>query len=128
MGSNGQGDTIRLTVPASLAYIRVIRLTASAVASGLGFDVEEVEDLRVAVDELASIVIDHAADTELDLTFTVEDDVLRLDGRAPVDGHDAVHVDGLTSQILSAVTDSYEVALRDGSVHFRCTRRLPATP
>ncbi|GIU90461.1 MAG: hypothetical protein KatS3mg010_1560 [Acidimicrobiia bacterium] len=37
--------------------MRLVRLTTSGVASRLGFDVEEVEDLRVAVDELANIVL-----------------------------------------------------------------------
>ena len=65
------GETIRLTVPAALEYVRIVRLTASGVASRLGFDVEEIEDLRVAVDELASIVVEAADGGELTVDFAV---------------------------------------------------------
>ena len=77
------GETIRLAVPAALEYVRIVRLTASGVASRLGFDVEEIEDLRVAVDELASMVVESADGGELGVQFAVRDDVAAHRGRAP---------------------------------------------
>jgi hypothetical protein len=53
-------DIVRLSVPAALEYVRIVRLTGSGVASRLGFDIEEIENLRVAVDELASVAIEAA--------------------------------------------------------------------
>ena len=76
------GETIRLSVPAALEYVRIVRLTASGVASRLGFDVEEIEDLRVAVDELASLVVESADGGELAVQFDVRDDILRIEGEA----------------------------------------------
>ncbi len=73
-------EAVRITVPALLEYVRIVRLTSSGVANHLGFDVEEVEDLRVAVDELASLVLDKALDGNLDITFCVEDEFLRIEG------------------------------------------------
>jgi serine/threonine-protein kinase RsbW len=63
-------DAVRLSVPAALEYVRIVRLTGSGVASRLGFDVEEIENLRVALDELASMAIDVAAPGELEVTFS----------------------------------------------------------
>ena len=62
-------DAVRLSVPAALEYVRIVRLTGSGVASRLGFDVEEIENFRVALDELASMAIEVAATGELEVTF-----------------------------------------------------------
>lgn len=44
-------DNIRLSIPKKAEYVSVVRLTASAVASRLNFDIEEVEDIKVAIAE-----------------------------------------------------------------------------
>jgi serine/threonine-protein kinase RsbW len=121
------GETIRLTVPASLEFVRIVRLTASGVASRLGFDVEEIEDLRVAVDELASIVIEAAEGGELGVLFAVQDATLRIEGEVTLAsgvGEDGL-VDELTAQILAAVVDAWELTTADGTARFMCVRRVP---
>ncbi|MGH8979225.1 MAG: hypothetical protein ACRDV7_14190 [Acidimicrobiia bacterium] len=123
------GETIRLTVPAALEYVRIVRLTASGVASRLGFDVEEVEDLRVAVDELASLVVESSDAGELAVRFSVEEDVLHIQGEAELgDDRSEVQVDDLTAQILAAVVDEWDFSSRDGNVRFTCRRRVPTPP
>jgi serine/threonine-protein kinase RsbW len=122
------GETIRLTVPAALEYVRIVRLTASGVASRLGFDVEEVEDLRVAVDELASLAVEAADGTDLSVRFVVDEGVLRIEGGAPLSADRLeVGVDDLTAQILAAVVEEWDLSAQDGNVWFACSRRVPAT-
>src|SRR3954468_6922434 len=102
-----QEGVVRLTVPASLEYVRIVRLTGSGVASRLGFDIEEIENLRVALDELASMSIDAAAPGELEITFFTTPTELRITGRAPIAVGTEVGVETLTAQILKAVIDDY---------------------
>ena len=45
-------DLVTLSIPVSADLLVLVRLTAATVASRAGFDVEEIEDLRLAVDEL----------------------------------------------------------------------------
>src|SRR4051794_10810451 len=118
-------DTVRLSVPASLEYVRIVRLTASGVASRLGFDVEEIENLRVALDELASMAIELADSGELEVTFSTTDTELRISGRAPIANGVDVGVEALTAQILKAVIDDYELRADDGYVCFSCVTRRP---
>jgi serine/threonine-protein kinase RsbW len=118
-------DTIRLSVPAALEYVRIVRLTGSGVASRLGFDIEEIENLRVALDELASMTIEFAASGDLELTFSTTATELRIDGRAPVAPGVEVGVEELTAQILKAVIDDYELRTDDGFVTFSCATRRP---
>lgn len=49
---------IELRLPTDAHLLRVARLTVAAVAASLPFTLEEVEDIRIAVDELAALVID----------------------------------------------------------------------
>src|SRR3954452_8446990 len=118
-------DAVRLSVPAALEYVRIVRLTGSGVASRLGFDVEEIENLRVALDELASMAIELAGPGELEVTFFTTDTELRIEGRAPVAEGVDVGVEALTAHILKAVIDDYDLVSRDGSVRFSCVTRRP---
>src|ERR1700754_3407053 len=109
-------DAGRLTVPAALEYVRIVRLTASGVASRLGFDVEEIEDLRVAVDELASLVVESADGGDLSVQFAVQDNALRIEGEAALAAGraDNARVDDLTAQILAAVVDEWDLSTTAG--------------
>jgi serine/threonine-protein kinase RsbW len=119
-------DAVRLSVPTSLEYVRIVRLNASGVATRLGFDVDEIENLRVAVDELASMVVDAATPGRLDVEFSTNGSELRIEGAAPVAPGTEVGIDDLSAQILKAVCDDYDLRVIDGVARFRCVRRYPA--
>jgi serine/threonine-protein kinase RsbW len=123
---SGQGgtqvaDVVRLSVPGSLEYVRVVRLTAAAVAARLGFDVDDIEDLRVAVDEMASAVIEAGSGGDINFEFSYLGDTFVFEGSAQVDSEPAL--DDLTRQILSVVVDGFEIAASDGVARFRATKR-----
>lgn len=121
-GSKTAGaEVVRLWVPCSLEYVRLVRLTAASLANRLGFDLDEIDDLRVAVDELVSTLVDAAADGRLEVVFRVRPATIEIDGRTssaklPV-------LDDLTVQILSAVVDDYEVDADGTEGTFRCIKR-----
>jgi hypothetical protein len=119
-------EAVHLTVPAALEYVRIVRLTASGVASRLGFDVDEIENLRVAIDELANTAIEFAPGGPLDITFVARGGQLWVEGRTAVGTATEVLMEDLTAQILKAVVDEYDVAVSDGHLVFSCARRLPA--
>jgi serine/threonine-protein kinase RsbW len=123
--SGSRENVVRLTVPAALEYVRIIRLTGSGVASRLGFDVEEIENLRVAIDELSSMAIEAASGGELEITFSTGEGELRITGRAPAKSGAEVGLDALTGQILKAVIDDYELGTEAGYVCFSCSARRP---
>lgn len=118
-------NVVRLSVPATLEYVRIIRLTGSGVASRLAFDVEEIENLRVAIDELASMAIDAADGGTLEITFRSGENELRIEGRVPAKPEAEVGIDALTGQILKAVIDDYELRTDSGQVRFSCIARRP---
>ena len=54
------GDLVELAVPARSAYVSVLRSTASALAARLDFTLDEIDDLRIAVDEASALLLAQA--------------------------------------------------------------------
>jgi len=118
-------EAVRLAVPASLDYVRVIRLVAAGMASSLDFDVHQVDDLRVAVGELANIALEVAEGDTLEIVFRVANGRLLIEGQASAATDRPIQIDALTRQILDAVVDGYSIEFIDGHVRFSCARTCP---
>lgn len=50
-------DFITLRVPAKPEYVMIARLTSSAVADRVGFDVDQIEDIKMSVAEAIILII-----------------------------------------------------------------------
>ena len=55
-------DTVHLRVPADPAYLAVIRTATAGLAARLDLTLDEIEDLRIAVDEACAMLLPHALD------------------------------------------------------------------
>jgi len=67
--------SIRLRIPASSAWVVLARTTATACCARLDFDVERLEDVRLAVDEVTGLLIGQAVPgSEISCVFTPYDD------------------------------------------------------
>lgn len=64
-------DFIEMRFPAKAAYVGVIRLSVSGIAHRLGFSYDDIEDLKVAVSEAVSNVVEHAYEEEEEGEVTV---------------------------------------------------------
>ena len=53
-------DYIEIRVPAKAQYIGIARLTISGLASRLGFNYDEIEDLKIATSEAVTNAVQHA--------------------------------------------------------------------
>ncbi len=53
-------DLVKLTIPAKADYVGVVRLAVSGVATRMGFSYDDIEDLKLAVAEACTNVVDHA--------------------------------------------------------------------
>jgi serine/threonine-protein kinase RsbW len=113
-------DLIELSIPVSGDWLVLARLTAAAVASRSGFDIEEIEDLRLAVDELCVSVVGEGRAGRLHLEFVLDPSVVEVlctlkqnpgeDLRAS-GGPDG---DGLSARILDALVDEHGRDSRGG--------------
>lgn len=55
--ASGSAKVVDLILPLEPEMVRVIRLTVSGIASCLGFQLDEIEDIKVAVAEICNRII-----------------------------------------------------------------------
>jgi serine/threonine-protein kinase RsbW len=56
-GAASVADTVELEVPADPAYLAVLRTATAGLAARLDLTIDEIEDLRIAVDEACALVL-----------------------------------------------------------------------
>ena len=120
------GDEVRLAVPATPEFLRLARLAASGLASRMGFSYDEVDDLRLAVDELCFALIGgKGRQGSVLLRYAIVDGALEVEGTGSFGSADPDPVlPELSSQILTALVDEHQVFRDgDGSPGFRLLKR-----
>ena len=123
------GDLVLLSVPADGAYLGVLRTAAAGLAARLHFTLDEIEDLRIAVDEACAMLIGLAAPAApLECRFVVSGEELEVTiaVRANPDGS-LPATSSLTWQMLAALTSAARAAVEDQTATITLTaRRTPA--
>jgi len=113
------GGEVRLSMPAVPELIRLARLTAAGLAARLAFSLDDVEDVKIAIDELCHLLVSAAGGKgTLTLTYRLVGDSLVVEGAAEADSGTEPRPNELSALILAAVADEHEVSHRDGSLHF----------
>lgn len=81
-------DIVELTVPADGAYLSVLRTATAGLAARLHFTLDEIEDLRIAVDEACALLLPPGAPQNRELTcrFDVGPDNLAVAISTPTSG------------------------------------------
>lgn len=74
-------DTISIKLPSKPEYVSIARLTASVLGNNIGFDIEEIEDIKVAVGEACNNAILHGDSEEnyFELNFDVKEDRINIE-------------------------------------------------
>ncbi len=78
--SNISSDNVTLVLPSKNEYVSTARLTASSVANRVGFNIDEVEDIKVAVSEVCNIILSKAGNelTQYRISFEIFEDKLQI--------------------------------------------------
>lgn len=69
-------DILKLMVPGKPEYVRTVRLAVSSLADNAGFDIEAVEDIKVAVSEACSNIVCHGQQEEEEIFYKVICEIL----------------------------------------------------
>jgi serine/threonine-protein kinase RsbW len=112
---------VTLTFPATPEYLRLARIATADAASRAGLDYEEIDDVRIAVSELCSLVSVEAGST-VRLSFAVSPGAITVDGESHT-GTAAVTGTELSDAIIAAVADEHSLDTTDGTTRFRVVKR-----
>jgi serine/threonine-protein kinase RsbW len=117
---------VRLEVPAAPEFLRISRIMAAGVASRVGFTLDEVEDLRIAIDEVCfSMVGPRGRTGTIALRYLLDTDRLTVEGTGHFSdglGNEPV-LSALSKQILAAVVDECELSAGEEGPQFRLVKR-----
>jgi hypothetical protein len=119
---------IRLTIPSEPEYLRLARLAAADAGSRVGLDVEEIEDLRIGVDELCYALLSGADGRPLTVVFSIEPGAIRVRGECPTSNNgDVIVLSELAASIVKATVDEHELDSEGGANRFRVVKRVSSS-
>ena len=106
----GNIPEVHLALPATPEFVRLARVTATGLASRAGFSIDEVEDLRLAIDELCFTLIgSKGREGRLELRYRLDGSALEVHGSLDSPDTEMPHLSDWSDQILDALVDEHEV-------------------
>jgi serine/threonine-protein kinase RsbW len=120
------GDVVEVRVPADGAYVATLRLTSASLAARCDLTIDDIEDLRLAVDEACALLLPHAQPGSAMLA-RFELAAGRLEVTTTVDSPDASSASpdrsGFAWSVLSALASDVEVKGDGGHLSITVTKR-----
>jgi hypothetical protein len=118
----GNDDQFEVIVPLQTRYASTVRIIAASLGAEAGFTVDEIDDVRLALDEVFSMLAERHVGERVRTTFRLEGHQLiaglRLES-GPVD----VEPDELAANILRSVVDRYEFTSEGVTLTKRASER-----
>jgi serine/threonine-protein kinase RsbW len=126
--TNGNGPTVRLTIPARAEYITLCRLALTGIARVRDFSDEVLADLKLALTEAASNSVRHAYSGDdpvgvIEISYELRPDRLVIEVSDEGGGFDPAEADGppdelseggLGIAIIRAIADELEIGKQPG--------------
>jgi len=97
-------DVVSVRLPAFAAYLAVLRTTTASLAARLDFTLDEIEDLRIAVDEASCLLLAGAAEgAELTSVFEMFPDSIQVSVSTMTDKGHPPERDSFAWTVLTAL-------------------------
>jgi serine/threonine-protein kinase RsbW len=120
---------VELRIPADSAYLAVLRTATAGLAARLDFTLDDIEDLRIAVDEACAMVLPQARpDTDLTCTFDLDVANLTVTVSAQCDAPSPPDRSGFAWTVLSALTNHVSADVDGDTLTVTLARGTADTP
>jgi serine/threonine-protein kinase RsbW len=107
-------DAVQIRLPADSAYLSVLRTATAGLAARLDFTLDEIEDLRIAVDEACAMLLPHAVETaQLSCRFHLTPDTLEVTVTIPTTRGQLPERDTFSWTVLSALAGEVDTGNDD---------------
>jgi hypothetical protein len=104
-------EVIELTLPVRPEFLVLVRFTAATLAARALFSVEEIDDLRLAADEICLSLTGGSGAGSMQLRFTRDDEAIEISSTVDMDDVAEAAQDDPTGEwslrILDALVDSH---------------------
>ncbi len=106
-------DTISMLIPLKAEYVSIARLTVSGIASRMGFDIDTIEDIKVALSEILGKLIEKKSGAEkVNVDFQCLEDGISIKFKTPdqsIRGLFDNDADKFALAIISSLMDEIEI-------------------
>ncbi len=128
LGTGASGtieDAVEIRLPADSAYLSVLRTATAGLAARLDFTLDEIEDLRIAVDEACAMLLPHAiTSAQLTCRFVLDPVTLQVTVTIPTTQGQLPERDTFSWTVLSALAGEVDTGLdEEGRVWIRLRKR-----
>jgi serine/threonine-protein kinase RsbW len=114
---------VTLTIPGHAQFLRLVRLAAADTGARAGLSLAELEDLRIAVDELAyALMGDEPSGAPMTLQYAAIDGAVEIEGTCAANGVEAALSD-LARTIVGATADVHDIRNDGVTRRFRLVKR-----
>jgi len=122
-------DKIVLQLPYKAEYVSVARLTTSGVAYRMGFDIDTVEDIKVAVSEVCNRIINVSGNSAggYEIRYEIGDSRMVITFASDMDRAGCIFEDdeeGLGMSIINAFMDEVEYCPDNKDFILSMTKRI----
>ena len=105
-------DRVTVRLPAEGAYLSVLRTATAGLAARLDFTLDEIEDLRIAVDEACAMLLSQAVPgSNLECGFTLSQDTMTIAVSVPCLDPEQPASDTFAWTVLTALAGSVDASV-----------------
>jgi serine/threonine-protein kinase RsbW len=124
-------DQVTVRLPAEGAYLSVLRTATAGLAARLDFTLDEIEDLRIAVDEACAMLLTQAIPgSDLECNFALGRDMMTISVSVPSLAPAPPASDTFAWTVLSALAGSVDAYAGPGdqlTIVMRKSRQVPGS-
>jgi serine/threonine-protein kinase RsbW len=111
----GSQDRVTVRMPADGAYLSVLRTATAGLAARLDFTLDDIEDLRIAVDEACAMLLGQAIPgSSLECSFSLEPDAMTISVSVPCLNPRTPSADTFAWTVLAALAGRVEAQAGPG--------------
>ncbi len=126
-------DRITLTVPCRAEYAKTVRMTASALVGRAGATYDDLDDVRIAAEEVFVYACDHVEEgsdvaMHFELDETGVDIQVRLEGASRSLDEEVERRTAYATFILQSVSDHFELSSDLDGSYLQVTKRFSQEP
>jgi serine/threonine-protein kinase RsbW len=111
----GPQDQVTVRMPADGAYLSVLRTATAGLAARLDFTLDDIEDLRIAVDEACAMLLGQAIPgSSLECSFDLEPDAMTISVSVPCLNPRTPSADTFAWTVLAALAGRVEAQAGPG--------------
>jgi serine/threonine-protein kinase RsbW len=127
-GERNARDLVSISLPAAGAYLSVLRTATAGLAARLDFTLDDIEDLRIAVDEACAMLLAQAAPAAtLDCTFELMPDTMKVSVSVITSDGQQPSRDTFAWTVLSALAGAVDSSVdADNRVTIELQKQRPA--